>query len=696
MKKIFIGMVFVALMFVCAPTPASAVNIQAGVASQAEQLNLIASVLQSMKTLVQLWKESPLALGAAKVSTVKTTASPIYTLTISTVGPGEVTDFGVIHTTNMLLPCGKGTEFELGAFYDKRIAKFIGWSGACSGTGNCNIIMDSSKTVTAIFASLSTTTTPPTPTPVTPPVVTTPTPSTITPVTFPVVTTPTTPTTITSVTPPVVVTPTTPTPISPTPPTVTPTPVTNPPIIYTYTLSVAKPTEGVITSLTDYGIECPGTSCAKEYPQNTTVILKASNMDPLWGEWGGDCAGETGMYCHLFMDKNRYASVLSSTPAPTTSVIVTKPLTNTGSGTITSLPVGINCGATCQKAYPQLTYVALTALPDAGSTFSWGGECLGTIGNVCTINTGVSLSKKNVIGIFMATPTVPVITTKLLTVSKTGSGMGTITSLPAGINCGTTCSKSYDSGNPVTLTATPYIGSRFVKWSGDVTGSTTVATTSVVMSAYKKVYAEFAVVCPTLLTKLRTKMNSLLNLALKGDFESGELMVCFNDGTVKEYGTTYTQDDYRYVMYYPANVLKDKNKYKGIYSLTTLHNHPLPLIKNLIAKKLISLTLGNGFPPSTADYDVLVKLIHTFGNQIKYYSYALDGESNIWQYDIPTDSVFWEGELAFTRSGGANMYGCFERIGSCARERDTNNGSVSAYLNALRNAGVNVDKVSMP
>ena len=47
------------------------------------------------------------------------------------------------------------------------------------------------------------------------------------------------------------------------------------------------------------------------------------------------------------------------------------------------------------------------------------------------------------------------------TLSVTISGSGTVTSAPSGINCGTTCSASYDSGTQVTLTATPATGSTF-------------------------------------------------------------------------------------------------------------------------------------------------------------------------------------------------------------------------------------------
>jgi hypothetical protein len=54
-----------------------------------------------------------------------------------------------------------------------------------------------------------------------------------------------------------------------------------------------------------------------------------------------------------------------------------------------------------------------------------------------------------------------------LTVTKSGAGSGTVTSIPAGINCGGACSKSFVSGTGVTLTTAPAAGSFFAGWSGD-------------------------------------------------------------------------------------------------------------------------------------------------------------------------------------------------------------------------------------
>jgi phospholipase C len=53
-----------------------------------------------------------------------------------------------------------------------------------------------------------------------------------------------------------------------------------------------------------------------------------------------------------------------------------------------------------------------------------------------------------------------------LTVQATGGGTGTVSSNPAGINCGQTCSASFAPGTVVTLTATPAGNSSFAGWSG--------------------------------------------------------------------------------------------------------------------------------------------------------------------------------------------------------------------------------------
>lgn len=152
-----------------------------------------------------------------------------------------------------------------------------------------------------------------------------------------------------------------------------------------------------------------------------------------------------------------------------------------GSGTLTSSPAGINCGATCSASFAQGTSVTLNASPASGSVFAgWGGACSGT--GSCTLTMDAA---KSVSATFNPAPP----NTFTLSVSKAGTGSGTVSSNPAGINCGGTCSASFNSGTSVTLTAAAAAGSTFAGWSGG--GCSGTGTCSVTMSAAQSVTATF-------------------------------------------------------------------------------------------------------------------------------------------------------------------------------------------------------------
>ena len=63
-----------------------------------------------------------------------------------------------------------------------------------------------------------------------------------------------------------------------------------------------------------------------------------------------------------------------------------------------------------------------------------------------------------------------------LGVSIAGLGSGSVTSSPAGINCGSTCTLAFAGPTTVTLTATPAAGSVFVGWLGACTGAAATCT----------------------------------------------------------------------------------------------------------------------------------------------------------------------------------------------------------------------------
>ena len=55
---------------------------------------------------------------------------------------------------------------------------------------------------------------------------------------------------------------------------------------------------------------------------------------------------------------------------------------------------------------------------------------------------------------------------RTLTIERAGGGSGTVSSSPAGIDCGSTCTSAFMPGSIVTLTALPAAGSTFAGWSG--------------------------------------------------------------------------------------------------------------------------------------------------------------------------------------------------------------------------------------
>ena len=77
----------------------------------------------------------------------------------------------------------------------------------------------------------------------------------------------------------------------------------------------------------------------------------------------------------------------------------------------------------------------------------------------------------------------------VLTVNKSGTGAGGVSSASPGIACGATCVATFAAGSAVTLTATPSAGSIFTGWSGG--GCAGTGTCAVVLNAATTVVATF-------------------------------------------------------------------------------------------------------------------------------------------------------------------------------------------------------------
>ncbi|HRK44521.1 MAG TPA: hypothetical protein PK324_02735 [Nocardioides sp.] len=253
----------------------------------------------------------------------------------------------------------------------------------------------------------------------------------------------------------------------------------------TYTLTLNKSGAGVGTVTSDVaGINC-GTACPTQnatYNHGQTVVLShVAGADSQFVAWGGAC---TGANCSVSMVADQTVTANFKRTDKTLTVSVA----GNGSGTVTSNPAGIDAPTDGTETYAHDTMVTLTANTDTvTSNFAgWSGACTGTM-LTCSVTMDQARS-------VTATFTLKTYT---LTLNKSGAGAGTVTSNPAGINCGTTCSTqnaTYNHGQSVTLSQLASTGSEFVAWGGACGG----AMCTVVMTQDRTVTANFKLTDKTL------------------------------------------------------------------------------------------------------------------------------------------------------------------------------------------------------
>jgi hypothetical protein len=178
----------------------------------------------------------------------------------------------------------------------------------------------------------------------------------------------------------------------------------------------------------------------------------------------------------------RAMTALASPPTPTVSVTIG----GSGTGSVTSAPVGIACPGDCAESYDQGEPVALDAVAGPNSVFTgWSGDCAGTV-SPCDLTMDVGKNVTATFGLIQRT----------LSVTVAGTGTGTIVSDSGDINCGPTCSANFDPGTAVVLNATPDANVTFVGWSGGGCAGTDDCT--VTMDAAQDVTATFSLVRHTL------------------------------------------------------------------------------------------------------------------------------------------------------------------------------------------------------
>jgi hypothetical protein len=207
-------------------------------------------------------------------------------------------------------------------------------------------------------------------------------------------------------------------------------------------------------------VECeveggPAEECEAEYLEGTKVkLVPVAKLGSEFIEWTEECSGSGA--CELTVDEERFVGAVFE-PAEEFELEVTV----TGNGKVDANTGAISgcreSSGVCSAEYVKNTEVTLTATADSGNQFKGWTGCDSVVGNQCKVTMSAA---KSVGAEFEPTPEFT------LEVKKGGSGSGTVTSSPPGINCGSECSAEFEEGTKIVLTAVANSGSVFVKWEG--------------------------------------------------------------------------------------------------------------------------------------------------------------------------------------------------------------------------------------
>ncbi|MBF0606539.1 MAG: M6 family metalloprotease domain-containing protein [Magnetococcales bacterium] len=256
-----------------------------------------------------------------------------------------------------------------------------------------------------------------------------------------------------------------------------------------YALTVTKngTGSGTVTS-SPFGISC-GETCTANFDPNTLVTLTAvANSGSIFTGWSSNCY-EYGMpsVCRVTMSEAKNVTATFD-PLICTSYTITptgKGFTSSGGYDTVSVTVNTGCPWTATSNNSWITITSGTS-----------GSGNGTVAYTVSANTSASqrTGTMTIAGqTFTVTQEGQGSNSVALTISKLGKGTGTVTSSDGKINCGNTCTASYNPSDSlqITLTAVADSGSTFAGWSGDCSNYATSATCKVGMYVANSVTATF-------------------------------------------------------------------------------------------------------------------------------------------------------------------------------------------------------------
>ena len=242
----------------------------------------------------------------------------------------------------------------------------------------------------------------------------------------------------------------------------------------TLALTVTKAGAGTVVS-SPSGIDC-GSDCSEVFATITPVTLTATPAasTTFTGWSGGGCSG-TGV-CQTTIDQAKTVTATFVLKTYTVSAVTDQ---NGGLDPGTPSPALVSHGtgttfifkANAGYHLASIDGTCGTAYTPATNTETTHAYLTGAVTGDCTI-----------FGVFAPDQYV-------LTVVKSGTGSGSVTSSPAGIACGSDCSEASGYNSQITLSASAQAGSTFSGWSG--AGCTGTGNCVVTLNGAKSVIAQF-------------------------------------------------------------------------------------------------------------------------------------------------------------------------------------------------------------
>lgn len=251
---------------------------------------------------------------------------------------------------------------------------------------------------------------------------------------------------------------------------------------FTLTVSTLGPRGNavIISSNPTTGINCgsSNTTCSASFPSGSTVTLNIiAASTTIFVGWGGAFTGcPTNLKtCKILMSDDESISAQFNP-------VLSLSLSGNGAGDVADASSTIDCNASgggcasgsfVDQSYFSGTFITLTASASVNSSFiGWSGSACSGSSPSCHFNIS---SYQTAIATFSSVGPFNI------NVSKGGTGRGTVTSSPAGINCGGICTASFALNTSITLVAVSSAGYTFAGWSGagcSGTGSCVINSTS--------------------------------------------------------------------------------------------------------------------------------------------------------------------------------------------------------------------------